>query len=782
MRYFLTSLAGLFAAVPALAETPTAHYIFPAGAQRGATVVARVGGCNLHRSPRLIWAGSGVTAPEMLVPTETLWFEGPLIPQPASQQKEDYPRDFLATLAVAADAREGSQTWRLATSQGVTLGWGFVIGHLPEVVETEIDGAAPPVRVELPVTINGRIFPREDIDTWTFRAVAGRVITCRVATAEFGSPLNARLELRDTAGQIVQEALPEGTGTRDLQFTPVTDGEYQLRIHDIESGGLQDHVYRLTVTQGPVLDHVYPLGGRRGEPCVFELHGVNLPASTQSVDLPADGSLHPVVCPGGDAGFGQFAIELDTLPEYRESPSDSAGIAFQTPAILNGRIHAPGEADGWLFSAVKGMEYDLDVRAARLRSPLDPVLQILDSAGQVVAEMDDSPGLQTDARLRWTAPADGFFQVSIRDRLSSRGGPAFAYRVRVMTAAVPEFRLTTSTETLNVERGKSATVKFAVDRGPGFNQPLDLDIEGLPAGVHVSSPARPLTVAENQKEFSVTLTAAADAKVAVAPVRISGRAPGLAPVPIEVRPANPEPGRIAVAGPEGAVWLAVAVPTPFRFAGVFETKFISRGAVFVRKYRIERQGFEGPLEVTLADRQGRHLQGVTARPVVVPAGATEFEFAVTLPPWMEVGRTCRSTLSITGSLTDTDGAVHQVSYSSNDQNNQMIALVDPGKFAIQVPRPTIRALPGHRVELPVRVQRSPELKGPVSVSLVIPAAMTGVSASRLEIPAGTDEGLLRLTFDRAPDGLTVRPVTLRATATDGRGLPVTAEAAVSLIP
>ena len=34
-----------------------------------------------------------------------------------------------------------------------------------------------PVRVALPVTINGRIFPREDVDDWTFNAKKGQALT-----------------------------------------------------------------------------------------------------------------------------------------------------------------------------------------------------------------------------------------------------------------------------------------------------------------------------------------------------------------------------------------------------------------------------------------------------------------------------------------------------------------------------------------------------------------------------------------------------------------------------
>src|SRR5206468_12651395 len=90
-----------------------------------------------------------------------------------------------------------------------------------------------------------------------------------------------------------------------------------------------------------------------------------------------------------------------------------------------------------------------------------------------------------------------------------------------------------------------------------------------------------------------------------------------------------------------AVRVAVALPTPFKVVGKYEMGWASRGSVGRRRYRIERNGFEGPLRVSLADRQARHLQGATGPTVNVPAGVSEFEYPVTLPPWMEIGRTCR---------------------------------------------------------------------------------------------------------------------------------------------
>src|SRR5262249_22565784 len=170
------------------ANPPVASYIFPAGGQRGTTVKVRVGGLFLHQRCGFEMLGPGIEASKELRRTRTLWFEGPLLPLPDSQQAEDYPQDMAGQVGLAADARLGVRHWRLWTSQGATPAMKFVVGDLPEVVEDEIEGDPVPVEVKLPVTINGRIFPREDVDVWSFSARKGQSITCEVQAARLGSP------------------------------------------------------------------------------------------------------------------------------------------------------------------------------------------------------------------------------------------------------------------------------------------------------------------------------------------------------------------------------------------------------------------------------------------------------------------------------------------------------------------------------------------------------------------------------------------------------------------
>ena len=340
----LIALAGIV--TEARADPPMVGYLFPAGGQRGTRVTGRIGGCNLYASPKLFWTGEGISGPSTLDRIETVWMEGPLIPQPASQQREDYPRDYGTPLVIAPTAALGRHSFRLATSQGVTTGWGFVVGDFPEVVEVEAEGNTTAVEVALPVTINGRIFPREDVDTWKFTATAGQVVTCRVATSEFGSPLDARIVVVDAGGRMLAESLPAGEVTPPLRLTIPSTGEYQIKIHDISYSGLQNHVYRLTMTSGPVLDAVYPLGGRRGSTTRFELDGANL-GEPNDVCAACDRCATPHCCVcltrksrlemcGWNLMISRSGLKRPQSIRWWAQPTIHKSQPFTVPGVLNG--------------------------------------------------------------------------------------------------------------------------------------------------------------------------------------------------------------------------------------------------------------------------------------------------------------------------------------------------------------------------------------------------------------------------------------------------------------
>jgi hypothetical protein len=208
-------------------------------------------------------------------------------------------------------------------------------------------------------------------------------------------------------------------------------------------------------------------------------------------------------------------------------------------------------------------------------------------------------------------------------------------------------------------------------------------------------------------------------------------------------------------------------------------RWAARGGTYRRKYRIERNGFDGPIEVSLADRQARHLQGVTGPTITVPAGATEFEYTVRLPPWMEIGRTCRVCVMAIGVVKDGDRE-HTVSHSSVGQNEQMICVVETGRMGVEVEKLSVRATPGGSVTVPLKVARGKGLAGPVRVELVVAGHVRGVRADAVTIAAGETKGTLTLRFDRGALGPFNLPAVVRGTLTADDG-PVVAEAKLDLV-
>jgi hypothetical protein len=596
-------LALLLEVASVRAEPPTASYIFPAGGQRGKTVDFRVGGLFLNRHCSFEMLGAGVRANHRLERTNTLWLEGPLLPLPDSQQAEDYPKDMAGRVEIASDAALGVRNAQVWTAQGVAPTLRFLVGDLPEIIEQEHEGKPLPFEVRLPVTINGRIFPRENVDIWSFKARRGQVIRAEVVAARLGSPLDAHLEVRDAQGRRLAENDDAFGADPFIQFTAPKDDTYEVRIRDIGFKGGQAYVYRLTLT-----------------------------ADDDRKMLPA---VKATVVPFG--------------PDYR---------------------------------------------------------------------------------LHFTA------------------------------------------DSLAVERGKQASIKVLAERQNGFAAPIALTVEGLPPGVT----ALPAQVAAQQTNADIVLKVDQRAKLAGTRLAVRGTAQLAGHTIMRT-------GTVVV-GPNlpelDTVLLVVTIPTPFKVVGDFDMGWAPRGTVYHRHYHVNRGGFKGPIEISLSDHQMRHLQGVTGPAITLAPTADSFDYPFQLPPWMEIGRTARACVMATGTYQDADGSRHELTYCSVNPNEQMVAVIGPGRLDLETDRSSLLAVPGKTVSLSLRVARARDLTGAVKIELIVPHHIHGISADPLTIPAQSQQAELAIHFARDLHGPINSPLLVRATVM-AKGEPVMAEAKVDLI-
>ena len=756
-------------------DAPSADYIFPAGGQRGTTVQFRVGAHFLHGGAPFEMQGPCIEASARIEQMETIWFEGPMILKPASQAGENYPKDHRGIVKIAADAELGMRYWRLWTSQGAVAGRQFIIGDLPEVIEDEIDGRPIPVKVTLPVTINGRMFPREDIDIWEFDAETGQSVTCDVFAGRLGSPLDSWIKVYGPDGRTIAENTDHFGVDSFLRFTAPVTGTYQLHIHDSSYRGLQQFVYRLTITADTYVDHVFPLGGRAGSKVNFELSGQDTPDHLVEVQLPhKNPGPHSQHFPLGDLLSNPVIVDLSDLQEHIETePNDDPlhDNPIAIPAVLNGRMAQPGDIDCWAVTAKKDQIFNFDLGALRYGSLLDAVLTISDASDNQLSVTGSSENNPVEPNNKFTFPEDGLYIVRVYDYLQ-RGGPNYAYRLSISTPSAPDFRVRLSNDAFTLARGSEGKFKVTVERIHGLEGEIELVVHGLPDQVTVSG----TTVPSDKNEMELVFKAEAKAKIDTTHLTINGTA--MVNGESQTRRAN-------LPGPRGTndrdnVLLAISMPTPFKLDGVaFKTGYVERGTIYRRHFEINRNGYAGPLSVALADRQIRHRQGVTGPVIHLPADATEFQYPIQAPTWLEMNRTGRIVVMAVGDVKDEDGVNHKVSFTSGNVNDQIIILTAPSPLSVRTTQKSIRAEPGKTFDLGVQISRGVLEPAPVKIEMQLPKHMQGVGVRSIVIPADKDKGFMTLEFDQ-PLGPFNMPIVIRATTTRD-GDPVIAEAKVDFV-
>ena len=772
----LCVLAALVALPSAKADPPALWYIFPAGGQRGTSVDVRVGAVDLPSKASVEVIGSGVDAGGMIRSVPTVWFEGPVLTQPDSVQVEDYPRDFAGRFQIAADASTGPCGLRIWNSEGASGSIPFLVGDLPEVVEREEEGETPPSPVTLPVTINGRIFPREDVDLWSFPLRAGERLTASVETRRIESPLEAWIEAVDPHGKPAAEAARSPLGDPRLSFVAPEDGTYIVKIHDVGFQGGQRLVYRLTLKTGPSVEWVYPAGGRFGDVLKVTAGGLGVEDRSFSVTLPSDWA-------GGVPAFKsarlaeglQASFDLDDLPESLETePNGDSGHAsvLPLPGIGNGRIERAGDIDLWRVALTGGRDYLLDLRAARLGSPLAAELSIVDSDGKEHATNENISSPNGDPRLSFRPKSDATYFVRVRDRFRSRGGPASVYRLRASEKPEADFRINLAADSLTLPRGGKAALNVEVERLDDRVGPVTLEIDGLPKGIKDEK----VVVAANATAATLNLTAEGNAPILSSLLAVRGTAEiGGNPV---TRTAS---RRMSLSLPEiDTVRLAVSLPHPFGLTGPVDFSRSARGTIHHQPFKISRGNCTGPIEVRIADRQIRHLQGISAPNVIIPPGSQEFDFPIALPPWMEIGRTSRTVITTTGMVREPDGTEHEVSHSWPDNVHQIVTVIAPGSLDLQAGVETFSIAPGKVVSVPVRVKRGPGVVGPIRVELHRATNANGLSAEPVVFDRGFDEGVLRIASGNSNSHSKTFDLVLRATTTVS-GEPVTAETTVTAV-
>jgi len=398
---------GLWLALPSFADEPmippSVDSIYPAGMERGSTAEFTINGRNLSGATEVIFDGPGITGKVTGIADVPEKITGPRAGEDLGAQVP-LGKKQTATLqvTVAQDAWPGIHRFRVKTPLGTTNTIAFAIGTLPEVkrhAKMPLDSGTPAQMVELPATLIGTIASPGDEDTYQFHGKAGEEVVFRVQASQLGSALASMLVLRDSSGQVLARA-----GKSDirpdaaLHCKLLQDGQYTLSITDRNRGGGGGYFYRLDAGPLPYITGFFPLGVRAGFTTEVAVEGANLGTIRQvKVNPPSSPSGWTTIPLGANIGgmrpLNEPRVEVGDVPEILEQEPNNFIAQAQTvsiPVTINGHIDGGAGAGGkpdedyFRFQAGKGEKLSIDVAAARLGSPLDSVIEVLDANGNAI--------------------------------------------------------------------------------------------------------------------------------------------------------------------------------------------------------------------------------------------------------------------------------------------------------------------------------------------------------------------------------------------------------------
>lgn len=603
---------------PALAASPNLSLILPRGVQRGGDRELTFQGERLGDAEEILFYGDDGLSMKSLAPGDA--------------------KSFTAVIHVPETCPPGEQIVQVRTRSGLSEFRSFRVGILPIVDEAEPnDSPDQPQSVPLDHTIHG-VVKAEDIDCFAVDLAKGQRLSVEIEGLRLGShrfdphltifaPGPRPLSVADDSPATLQDGI--------LSLIAPEDGRYVVQVREAASGGDDASRYRLHVGGFPRPSAVFPPGGRAGEKIPVTFLGDAGGPIQGEVEVPAGpiGASHRLFATD-DRGTCTSPLPFRISPlgnALEQEPNDEPAAATAADVMLafNGIVDRPGDIDHFRFAATKGQVFDVECHARRLRSGLDPVVNVLRADGGDVVGNDDAKG--PDSAFRFEAPADGDYLIRVKDHLG-RGQPDFTYRVELappapaLALSIPRVdRYSQTRQTVVVPRGNRFAILVNATR-TNFDGDVVLDGGQLPAGVTMTAPVMPA----GQVQVPVVFEAAADATLAGRLVRFEAHRAGDADPAAGVRGGFANVADLVIGEPANSVHysarveqlaMAVVEAVPFSVEVVQPRAPLLRNGSLDLRVRVTRQaGFDKPVTVEFPFRSG----GVGAAPsITIPPDASE---------------------------------------------------------------------------------------------------------------------------------------------------------------
>ncbi|GIW82927.1 MAG: hypothetical protein KatS3mg105_4734 [Gemmatales bacterium] len=802
-RWLLALAVTFVFLMPARSQYPSTrlYTLTPNGGKAGATVEVIIGGEDLEEAKNLQFSHPGIRAERIPDPP-------PPKPDPKKKnQKAPPPPPLKFKVTIAANVPPGIYDARITSKYGISNPRAFVVGQLNEILEKESNDDVPQAqKVELNTTINGVINRNVDVDYYTFTGKKGQRILVHCAATSIDSRLNPQIQMFNTRDRRLGGSWRYSDGDAVFDVVLPADGDYFVRVNEhAYLGGGAEYFYRLTISQLPWIDAVFPAVIEAGKSAQVTLYGRNLPNGKPDPSSYVDGrpletaTVQITAPPNPGAGAlvltGTYPPSVASTEVFEYRVQNSVGLsnpvllgfatkpvvlesadnnslekaqAVQLPCEFCGRIETIRDSDWIKFQAKANEVYSIEGYADRLGSPMDMYFEIwqLGEKPRRLGEYDDHPGIPAQANrvftrsddpyYQWRVPADGEYAIKISSRVAGNlAGPRHVYRLRI-SKDEPDFRLLAvgnnrfSAAGCLVFRGGAKDFEVVCYRQDGFDGEVVLTMEGLPNGVT----CRPQVLASGQSFTRLVVEAANNAPNWEGTVKIKGTATINGKQVVREARAGclvwsvPSQQTNIPAMTRLANSLALAVRDKGAFVVGTTTKdiLVPVGGNVAFKLTIDRR----EPAVSKAQIQIRPAIGIQnlqlPNNINVPNNRNDVEIKFQVRNNVRPGTYNLVFRAFSQFQFNKDPKSKQKKNIQEVQVSPPIQLTIYDKVADATISPEkVTLKPGMATPIVVRVKRLYDYKGPLELQLVLPRGYNGVTAGKVTIPPNANEGKIMLT-------------------------------------
>lgn len=562
-------LIGLFF-FGAMAHTATAQLpitrldgIYPTGGMPGESLEVKIFGADLDDVDRLVFTHPGLQATRKIV-------------DPGPFDEGPQPLENVFIVAIAGDVPIGNYDVRCQGKYGLSGARAFVVDKLKSTLEVEPNDKhkAATVLQAVPSIIDGQLNRAADVDWYQFDGKQGSRFLIRGHCRSIDSRADLTLTLTDASGKEILSSRNAINSDPLLDVVLPFTGSYCIKASDALYSGGGDCPYRISISDRPSIDFVFPPAGVPGSNEEYTVYGRNIPGGQPSnltrlgrpldqwktrIAIPADaaeklilserldpkcfsmdGFEYRIQSPGGNSNPFLMTVATNKPVSEQENGLATQAQLLVLPCEVAGQFYPQRDLDWYRIDAKAGQEYWIEVISNRLGLPTDPVLLVQrveqDAEGKEqstqVAWVDDvtkrEGGPEFDERhhdpvYSLVAPKDGTYRLLIRDSYSSLvDDPALCYRL-VVRESKPDFRLAAApldtSGTLFLRKGAREAIRVVAFRKEGYSGEIRVQATGLPPGVVATE----LILGPGATSGTLILSADANAPIGAGNLQIVGK-------------------------------------------------------------------------------------------------------------------------------------------------------------------------------------------------------------------------------------------------------------------